>query len=277
MAKLPPGVIPVTDQGCPVYPADPLPSPWGDGGGPGAGASQQAAAAKGPDKPTRTLALGGFFAQIARNPSIKIFEYVYRTEPNEAWFDPARNPSNPTQFELGTVTPQKGQTLVVMDYEIRPYRFAGVNSYDFLPMIEGRLSGALGYAIRINGNYPADFKYQLDPVDSRVMASQRPNGGNPFQLTSQLNDDRFATVQASQYAAAAGFGTGLMPQWPRKYGPTGDPFAEVLTEEMSLTAYGVIYRRLESPVAFIQTRVSGYQGSTSVIAKLFRELADSVR
>jgi len=271
MQRVPPGVIPITSQGCPIDPRDPLTSPWASGGNPAAAADTSV------QKPTRVVQSGAFFANIARNPLLRIFEYVQRTEPNESWFDPARDPSHPTQFELGTVKPQQGQTLVCMEYEIRPYRFSGINAYDFMPLPDGRLSGSMGYTIRINGSYPADLKYQLDPIPSTVTASSTPPGGNPFNLANQLSADNFAVVRASEYASAAGFGTSLMPQSPRMFGPANRPWAEVLQEEQAMTIYGVVFRQVESPIAFVQTRVSGYLGPTTLVSKLLRELSESLR
>ena len=42
-------------------------------------------------------------AKWARNPDLKPYEELFRSEPNEAWFDSARDPDHPTQFEIATL------------------------------------------------------------------------------------------------------------------------------------------------------------------------------
>ena len=41
---------------------------------------------------------------LAQNPAFESFEQIYRVMPDGAWFDPTRDPSNPTQFEIDADT-----------------------------------------------------------------------------------------------------------------------------------------------------------------------------
>lgn len=256
-------------QGSPIDRTAPIPPPWD--------AAPGAAGAAGAAGPTQISEMGGLLAKYGKTPIYKIYEQVFRVEPNQAWFDPLRDPAHPTQFEIATVTAESGQAILLFDYEIRPYRFSGINSFDYVPMEEGRLSGSLGYVIQKNGQTPGNLEYRLDPVSSTLKRQSLQFSRNGIKPITQMTADDFALTASQSYASAAGYGTSLMPQSPRRFGPSNAPFLEILLEDEVMTFSGVVYRQIESPVAFVQARISGYKTSSNIAKRLLRDLEESLR
>jgi hypothetical protein len=220
---------------------------------------------------------GAIMAKIARNPETKPYHELFRVEPNEAWFDPARSPTSPTSFEIGAVKADVGQAIILLDYRIQPYRFSGVNAFDFVPLDEGRLSGSLGYVVRMNNQNPGNLRYRLDPIPStlRTQSSQMSRG--PIVPIRQQTAADFIIAAATQYASAAGYGSSVMPQTPRRYGAPDAPFTEYVYEDVIFTMTGVVYRQIESPVAFIQGEVMGYKCPAMLLKQIERDLSESLR
>jgi len=266
-------------EGCPIDPTAPVAPPW-DASAILSGMAmpgQAAAAPSMPSGPIPTTEVGGMIAKWGKYQIFKVYEQVFRVAPNEAWFDPARDPNHPTQFEIATVRADAGQAILLFDYEIRPYRFSGVNSFDFVPMDEGRLSGSMGYVIQKNGQTPGNLEYRLDPLSSTLRRQALQYNRNLKKPISQMTADDYAVTASQNYAAAAGYGTSLMPQSPRRFGAHNAPFLEVLLEDEVMTFSGVVYRQVESPVAFVQARISGYKTSSNIAKRLLRDLDETLR
>ena len=258
-------------EGCPVDPTSPVPPPWD---GPGASGAPGASPARGP---SRFSEVAQMIAKWGRNPEFLPYEEIFRSEPNEAWFDPARDPDHPTQFEIASVRPERGQTILLFDYEVIPYSFSGITALDYQPLDDGLLSGVFGYSFRINGQEPGQLKYRLDPVSSTIrQQSQRFNQKLQKNLT-ELSADDYAISQSQNYAAAAGYGTGLHPQTRSHYGARGAPFTEFIHDEQVLAVVGVVYRPVEVPIAFIQVRLSGFKCGSTMAKQLEADLRNNLR
>jgi len=265
---------PLDAEGCPIDPTSPVPPTWDNAP---SGASAGKANAPQPAQPARVSEIGAMLAKWARNPALTPYEELFRSEPNEAWFDSARDPNHPTQFEIATVRPEKGQSIVLFDYEIVPYAFSGVTALDYEALPDNMLSGVFGYAIRINSQEPGQLKYRLQPVPStiRVQANRfnQPLMKGPGQLTA----DDFAISSASDYASAAGFGTGLHPQTSAHYGARNAPFTEYIHDDEVLAITGVVFQQIDIPLAFIQARVAGFKGPSQLIKSIQTALRATLR
>jgi hypothetical protein len=216
-------------------------------------------------------------AKWSRNPELKPYEEIFRAEPNEAWFDPARNPDSPTQFEIGTIRPGKGTSYVVMDYSVQPYGFSGLTPNDFDDLDDNRISGSFGYTLTRNGQSPGVMRYYLDPVNSTIRQQAfrfNQKSGLNFR---DLNADDFVRSSAAQYASAAGFGTSVHPQTAGRYGGKIIPFGDFLHDDEVMTVNGVVFRTIEVPLAFIQVRFSGVTLPTELAKQAERDLRIAMR
>lgn len=264
-------------QGCPIDPTAPIAPPW-DAASVLSGQSPQGqAAAAQSHGPMPVTEAGGLLAKYGKYPVFKVYEQLFRIEPNESWFDPARDPTRPTQFEIATVRADAGQVILLFDYSIRPYRFSGINSFDFVPMDEGRLSGSMGYVVQKNGQNPGNLEYRLDPLSSTLRRQALQFNRSLKRSIAQMTADDYAITASQSYASAAGYGTSLMPQSPRRFGAHNAPFLETIYEDEVFTFSGVVYRQIESPVAFVECRISGYKTSSNIAKRLLRDLDETLR
>jgi len=267
-------VAPLNVQGCPVDPTSPVPPPWDNQ--PSAGPAGSPASPVGTS--TRVSEIGQMLAKWARNPALRPYEEIFRAEPNEAWFDPLRAPDNPTQFEIGSLQPGKGQSYVIMDYSVQPYGFSGLTPNDFDDLEDNRISGSFGYTLTRNGQAPGILRYFLDPVNStiRQQSLQMSSKKNPLDFRALTADD-FVRSAAAQYASAAGFGTAVHPQTAGRYGGRIMPFGDFCHEDEIMAVQGVVYRTIEVPLAFVQVRFSGFMLPSELAKTIERDLAVSMR
>lgn len=267
-------------EGCPTSLLDQIPSPGPFGesraGNSGSRANPiQQRAEK--DFVDRVLQIAGPLAQYGRSPVLEQYEEMFRTEPNDSWFDPNRSPSNPTQFEIGAVSAEKGRWIFIFDYSIRPFGFSGIAANDVVPLPEGQLSGSFGYVIRLGGRAPGVVKYRIIPTSPTLRRTQFTFNERKLQPASQLNSDDFARTRAETFASAAGYGGEVHPQQPGRFGASNVPFMLTLSEDKVFAMTGVIFNRIATPIAFVEGRVSGYITSAVIGAKLLRDLSETVR
>lgn len=261
-------------QGCPIDPTSPVPPPW-DSPPSGEGRARTSASPE-DSRLSRVSEIGQMVAKYARNPELRPYERLFRSEPNEAWFDLNRNPSNPTQFEIGSVAPTKGSSLLIMDYSVRPYGFSGLTPLDFEGLEDDRISGCFAYSLSINGNAPGILQYQLDPVRSTIQQQSMKANQRLVDMNNLTSDD-YVISRAAEYASAAGLGTSLHPQTAERFGGRIIPFGEFIHDNQQLTIGGVIYRAVEVPLSFIQVRFSGFQMTAELAGALQQSLRNSIR
>jgi len=215
-------------------------------------------------------------AKYSRNPELRPYEEVFRSEPNESWYDPFRDPDHPTQFELGTIRPGGGTSLIIMDYSVQPYGFSGSTSLDFASLADDEISSSFGYSFEINGQSPGLLRYRLDPVRS-TLRQQSVRFSQRMMRFDNLTDDDYVRSQASEYASAAGYGTGLHPQTSSRFGGKIIPWGEFLHDDQVLSVTGVVFRPIEVPLAFVQVRFSGFEMTAELGLQVERALRVSMR
>ena len=249
----------LNSEGCPVDPRAPVPPPWDSD----AGGSLLKGGAPSQVGPQRTAEIGQLLAKYARSPECRAYEELFRSEPNESWYDPARDPEHPTQFELGTIRPGTGTTIIIMDYSVQPYGFSGTTALDFAALEDDEISSSFGYSLEINGQNPGRLRYRLDPVRS-TLRQQAVRFNQKLLDFDNVTEDDYVRSQAAEYASAAGYGTGLHPQNAQRYLGRIIPFGEFLHDDQVMTSTGVVFRPIEVPLAFVQIRFSGFEMSSDL-------------
>ena len=225
----------------------------------------------------RTLELAGPFSAYTRHPELEDFEQMFRVEPDDSWFSPDRSPNSPVQFEIGAVTTGDNQMLLIYDYSVQVFGFSGINVHDFEPLEDGRHSGALGYVLRINGRSPGALHYRLDPVSPNLRPIAVQLQGAWPNPTSIPGPDPYARALADQFASSAGFGAAIHPQTPGRFGAHNAKFTLYVQPNQALDVTGVIFNMIESPIAFVQARISGYVCSVNLGNKILADMRACVR
>jgi hypothetical protein len=262
----------VNAEGCPVDKTSPVPPPWE------MNPVQEAGGAPQPEiAPGKWGEVAGMLAKWGRNPEVRPYEDMFRSEPNDAWFDVSRDPDHPTQFEILSIRPPRGQSFIVFDYSVVPYGFSGVTPLDYEALEDNEISGSFGYSLTMNGQSPGPLTYRLQALDSTLRTQASQANQSALKPLTQMSAADFAITASKQYAGPAGYGTALHPQTAHRYGARQAPFMEFVHDEVVLTIVGVVFQPIARPLAFIQGTVAGYQ-CTAVLAKqLERELRDILR
>lgn len=266
---------PLDSQGCPTDPTSPIPPPW-DAPPSGIGRGQSAPAPRPSDGIDRVSEIGQMLAKYSRNPELRPYEEVFRSEPNEGWYDASRDPDHPTQFELGTIRPSGGNSLIIMDYSVLPYGFSNNTSLDYAALEDDQISSSFGYSFEINGQSPGLLRYRLDPVRS-TLREEAVRFSQKKQTFDNITEDDFVRSQSTEYASAAGYGTGLHPQTSERFGGRIIPWGEFLHDDQILTVAGVVFRPIEIPLAFIQVRFSGFEMTSELAHHVQHALRVSMR
>jgi hypothetical protein len=263
---------PLNKEGCPTDPTSPVPPPFETNYGSGVAPSQAPSGIPLASRPE----YGQMISKYIKNPASSYFEEVFRTEPNESWFSNQRNPSNPTQFEIGAIRPDQSSVYLLTDYSVTPYGFSGTTALDYRPLADDEISSCFGYSIEINGQAPGIFRYRLDPVPPSL--SNLSTRFNQSRLDpSNFQQDDYVRSRANSFASAAGYGTAIHPQVSKRFGGMTIPWGEFVHEEQVLKVVGIIYRPIDVPLAFIQVRFSGFKLSTEQARKIELALQEAMR
>jgi hypothetical protein len=220
---------------------------------------------------------GGFVVPNILDESFVPFERLYRTLPEEAMYDPGVSPNRPVAFDIGAFVVPAQFTLLLFDLTPNVFRLSGFDVGDALPVEPQRFASQMGFEVQIAGKRPGNLEYQLDPVaiqtGSLAFASQQQS---PFTLGQQsrtaqapavvrpdayapqpLTPAQFNVNAASSFANTAGVGTALQPQRPRRAGALAIPYTLYATGGQFVRIRGVIFRALQSPIAFIEYDIAG--------------------
>lgn len=225
---------------------------------------------------SKVVELAGPLADYGRCPELEHYEQVFRVLPNDSWFSVDRAPNNPTQFEIGAFTSDKGRMIFIFDYSVRPFTFSGVTTTDYTPLDEGELGGAFGYSIQLGGRPPGVVRYRIDAVSSTINRAKFGFNKQGLSKVARVTPADFERVRAESFGAATGFGGNIHPQAPGRFGARNVPFMLPLTDDLAFSITGVIFRQISIPLAFIEARVSGYITDAQSGKKLLEELTLSL-
>lgn len=220
---------------------------------------------------------GGTLAGLVQSQEFQPFEWLWTAEPNEAWYDPARNPSNPTQFEIGSKKAPKGSTIFLMDFSFEPYMFSAVGAHEWEPAPRNAMRGSLAYQMKVAGKTPGSVEFYIEPKSStnepeEFMVDKVQLWGN-----SRPKEADFARARSASVGMATGVGTATLPQRTGRFGPLMAPFGVVVTDDQTITMRGVVTRAISIPLACVEAKVVGYIISSSAASRYIQDLASVLR
>lgn len=225
---------------------------------------------------------GGDLLRRLQSPNFTVWEQMYRALPEQGWFSPAVNPSAPIQFELGAWAVPQGYHLWVCDYEFSVFRLSGLDAGDVVQAEDGRFSGVMGFDITLNNARTSSLLYQLDPVPVQRTRQQfeRPLQAQALKLSadaglgtsSGANPAAFQRAAFTSFASTAGPGNSLLPVRLRRQGAPSMPFTLIAKESVRVALSCVIFKRVLSPLAFIQGDVSGFMIQTNMSEALINRM-----
>jgi len=225
---------------------------------------------------SRVQLAGGALNEVLTDPATSTpFEQVFRRLPGQGIHNPNISPARPFFLELGSFRVPSQQTLLLFDLRPDIYRFSGVDPNDALPVAARRFATQVGYDLTINGNHPGNTRFELEPIEPQQGLAFQPNQGtdrlnNPGRLPS---DAEFVQARRNRFGAASGAGTSLMPQRTFRFGPSSLPLTLVLEENQSLALQAVVFKPIQSPIAFIEFDIAGILAPKLLVTGLLDCLA----
>jgi hypothetical protein len=209
---------------------------------------------------TRVNFAGGALNDVlTADNSITPFEQLYRRLPEEGIHSPAITPAQPFVLELGSfVVPAQ---MCVLIFDIRPdvYRFSGIDPNDAVPFEARRFGSQMGYSLKVDGKHPGDTHFELEPIRHQT----------GLGYTTQLDTDAlfnpgtlppaaaFVQARSNRFGASSGAGLALLPQRHFRYGPESLPLTLFLREKELISFEAVIFKPIQSPVAFFEMDMAG--------------------
>ena len=222
---------------------------------------------------------GGALLQQVLHPSITVFDQMFRTLPDDGWYNPGVSPQRPVQFELGSYKVPAGLHLWLMGYQFSVFRQSGTDAGDYMPAEDARFSNVLGWDLTLDGKRPASLLFQLDPIPVQATRQQFEPQLNPLSARADIFQEsravraQFNRAAANSFASTANPGTSLLPNRERRVGPAPPaPFTYVCREGVSVALGCVIFRPVPSPLAFVQGELFGYLVQTNMSDSLQNRL-----
>jgi hypothetical protein len=214
--------------------------------------------------------------RTAQNPALESFEKLFRTTPDDAWYDVSRSPSNPTQFEIGTFLVPQSRCIIITNFSFEAYKFSGVGAYASEPLDRSELNGIIAYRFDVSGKVPGSVDYEINPSVST--GRRRKFSGDPTKLIppNQRTAQDFQRVASNAFGSASGFGTGIMPPRLGRFGDQNKPYACKANTSEQITMTGVVLRPMPVPLAFIEGVMQGYIGPQDLIDTMWKDLQRQV-
>jgi len=201
------------------------------------------------------------------HPAFVIQERVWRSLPEEGWYNASLQPERPIEFQLGSFKVPAGMALWLFDYEFSVARLSGLDPGDFVIAEDGRFANQMGFDLTISGSRKADIVYQLDPSPVSLTREEFNPPPNARPVAAQ-----FDRARAGSFASTASPGTALLPARRQMQGPSNGPFTFIAKEGDEVALNCVIFNTLRSPLAFIEGREAGYLIHDSVSEALLNRV-----
>lgn len=245
----------------------------------------------------RVIQAGGMLSSLLLHPSITPLEQIYRKLPPDGVFEATIR--EPLTFTIGAFTVPRGQSFVLAEYRFDIFRLDGSAAGNAVLLEERRVPTVIGYDLRFEEFRKGNLDYEILPINPSFSDDPSYGGvtgtGIDFQapqVTFPVNFDtatqqllqtvygapgtapgvgalsESATNEQGSRVSASGAGSALIPQGQRMQGPSQFPFSFKLdanqTVQLSVTAFSPC----RIPIAFFETRLSGYLVPTNAIKKL---------
>lgn len=208
----------------------------------------------------RVVTAGGALPDVLTDDrSTQPFEQLFRRLPEDGIHDPTISPVRPFKFECGAFRVPSQQALLLFDLRPDIYRFSGVDPNDAVPVEARRFGSQVGFEITVDGNHPGNTRFELEPIRRQTGLEFQPNQGtdtvdNPGTLPPA---SAFVQARANRFGAASGAGLSLLPQRPFRYGPSSLPLTLVITENQSFAIHVVVFKPIQTPIAFFEFDMAG--------------------
>lgn len=207
----------------------------------------------------RVLLAGGALNNTLTDRDTNPFEQVFRRLPEQGIHSPTISTQKPFVLELGSFQVPKEMALLLFDIRPDVYRFSGIDPNDAVPFEARRFGSQMGYDFTINGSHQGKTRFELEPIPR-----QEGLAFSPLLGTDTLNNpgylprpSAFAQARANRFGASSGAGLALMPQRHFRYGPTSLPLTLMLSENDVAEFKAVIFKPIQSPVAFFEMDMAG--------------------
>lgn len=220
---------------------------------------------------TRVQLAGAALNNVLVHPSAEVFEQLYRRSPEQGIHNADVSPSRPYTIPLGAFKVPSQMGLLVFDFRPDIYRFVGVDPFDTVPFEERRFARQIGFEIRIDGVHPANLRFELEPSPRQAASNVYLD---PLAAPGQILPAQvFAQARANSFASAAGSGIATLPQRPNRIGAPDLPLSLYLREGQTFEANCIVWRRVTTPVAFIEFDYAGILLGKNVIEELMKRLS----
>lgn len=210
---------------------------------------------------------GDVITSQLKHPSFVTVDRLFRTLPEDAFFEPTLSPSKPFIFELGSFVVPAGMQFWMTDYRFSVLRFSGLDAGDFLEAAPTRFSSSLGFDVTIAATIrQANLNYEIDPTPVATKRSQFapriPGRNSPGRF--EVPNSVFDSAAAKSFASTAGPGNSLLPVRDQLQGPRGGPFTFIVEEGQTVALVCAVLRPLTSPIAAIQGSLAGFTIHTNM-------------
>jgi hypothetical protein len=213
------------------------------------------------------LAGGALNTVLTDDNSTQPFEQLFRRLPEQGIHNPDISPSQPFTVELGSFQVPTQQALLLFDIRPDIYRFSGIDPNDAVPFEARRFGSQMGYDLTIDGSHPGNTKFELEPVPRQpglAFSDQLDTDGldNPGQTASA---SAYIQARANRFGASSGAGLSLLPQRHFRYGPSSLPLTLVVSEKETVSFEAVIFKPIQSPIAFFEMDMAGILAPLNMI------------
>lgn len=221
----------------------------------------------------RVVLAGSALNSIITHPYTQAFEQLYRVLPEAGIHDQSLGAARRNfSIDLGSFRVPPQMSLLVFDFRPDIYRFNGIDAEDAVPVEERRFAAQAGFEVEIDNKHPGNLQFNLDP---RPALPSDPSGSTVQRsrdATARASANDFARQRSQNFAAPSGAGTALLPQRPTRYGGSGlanptAPMTIFVGENRVFAARFVVFRAIESPIAFIEFAFSGLLVSKNAIER----------
>jgi hypothetical protein len=217
----------------------------------------------------RVQLAGGALNNVLTNEATQPFEQLFRKLPEQGIHSPLVSPSRPFKFELGSFLVPKQMSLVLFDFRPDIYRFSGIDPNDAVPVEARRFATQIGYEVTIDGNHPANLRFELEPVPRESAVEFQPTGTDVIENPGrQPSQSEYNAAQRNSFGAAAGAGLSTLPQRPFRFGAPSLPMSLILREDQVFAAKAIFFKPVTSPIAFIEWDMAGILTPANMLTEL---------
>ncbi|HET6494210.1 MAG TPA: hypothetical protein VFH61_02460 [Thermoleophilia bacterium] len=216
------------------------------------------------------LAGGALNTVLTDSNSTQPFEQLFRRLPEQGIHSQAISPENPFLLELGSFVVPQQQALLLLDIRPDIYRFSGIDPNDAIPFEARRFGSQIGYDMTIDGSHPGNTRFELQPI------ARQEGLGFSTQLDTDALDNpgslpgnaAYTQARANRFGASSGAGTSLMPQRHFRFGAASLPLTLVVSEKEKVSFKAVIFKPIQSPIAFFEMDMAGILAPLNMVRNL---------